>query len=390
MTIALVPSAFHPSLGGVEELTRQLAHRLVSPLVITQRWPRDLPAYEDFEGLQLHRFPFRAPTGGAKALTTFPPSRVVVARQLTQLLKAQRVSVVHVQCVSATAYYAAVAARRLSLPLVVSLQGELTMDASGLFQRSRFMRHVMRSVLDAADVVTACTAATLVEAEDFRGAPFGARGLVIHNGVTVSELVGAPPYQHARPYVLALGRHVPQKGFDVLIRAWARLDGTHDLLLAGDGPQTGELADVTAALGLTDRVHFLGRADRRLVASLFAGCDLFVMPSRHEPQGIVALEAMAAAKAVVASNVGGVAEVVLDGVTGRLVPGGDEGALAAAVAALLADPQARQRLGAAGRERAMEFDWARVAARYQAVYERVTSPIPVRTGRDGPEPLVPR
>ncbi len=92
--------------------------------------------------------------------------------------------------------------------------------------------------------------------------------------------------------------------------------------------------------------------------SLFRGCTLFVLPSRQEPQGIVSLEAMACAKPVVASRVGGVPEIVLDGETGLLVPGEDASALSSALETLLADPARAQKLGAAGRERALsQFTW---------------------------------
>ena len=169
--------------------------------------------------------------------------------------------------------------------------------------------------------------------------------------------------------MFAIGRHVRQKGFDILLRAYAgaALPG-RDLLLAGDGPEKGSLEKLAAELGLGSQVHFLGRTDRKTTASLFAGCEWFVLPSREEPFGIVNLEAMAAGKAIIATRVGGVPEIVADGVNGILVEKENVAALAAALRQLAGNPAQRAQLGAAGRTRAQQFAWPNIAERYAAVY----------------------
>jgi glycosyltransferase involved in cell wall biosynthesis len=106
-----------------------------------------------------------------------------------------------------------------------------------------------------------------------------------------------------------------------------------------------------------------------VTAPLFAGCTAFVLPSRHEPFGIVNLEAMAASKPVVATDVGGVAEFVEADVTGLLVPPDDAPALAAALVEVLARPALAHELGARGAKRSLEFDWSRIAGRYADVYD---------------------
>lgn len=141
MRIAVFASAFYPSLGGVEELVRELAHQYTSKghecLVVTNRWPRDLPAVDCFEGLEVLRFPFRTPDGGLKARLTFPLTRTSVARSVADALRQRRIELVHVQCVGPNGYYAREAARTLGVPLVVTTQGEITMDAGRVYQRSR-------------------------------------------------------------------------------------------------------------------------------------------------------------------------------------------------------------------------------------------------------------
>jgi glycogen(starch) synthase len=379
MNVAIFASAFYPHVGGVEELCRQLGRALLRvgdhPLIVTNRWPKDLAERQAVEGLDVRRFVFRVPErnwrqmGGA---VLYGPSTL---RAVCSALRAHATQVIHVQCVSSNAHYAALAARRLGLPLVVSLQGELTMDAGGLFQRSEFARSLMRRMLSSADAITACSAQTLREAEEFYGRPLGERAQVIYNGIRLADFEDAEPFAHARPYILALGRHVQQKGFDVLLRAFAEAARdarfTHDLLLAGGGPESAGYVRMTAQMGLTDRVRHLGRVDHATAVRLFAGCSFFVLPSRQEPMGIVNLEAMAARKPVVASRVGGVPELIADGTHGLLVRAGDVPSLAAAIVKMAGDQAFCARAGEAARLQAGKFDWDAIAQQYRIVYRRV-------------------
>ena len=187
----------------------------------------------------------------------------------------------------------------------------------------------------------------------------------------------APPFAYPRPYILGIGRVVPQKGFDILIDAYARLTervpNAPDLVIAGDGPERKNLEAQAAELKLSERVHLIGRADRPRAVSLFKGCTLFVLPSRHEPQGIVSLEAMACAKPVVAARVGGVPEIVADGETGLLFPGEDAAALADALESLLSNPERAAAMGCAGRAQVeAHFTWERIADQYFEIYRQVS------------------
>lgn len=376
MNVALFASAFYPSLGGVEELVRQLAHQQIQrgnkPLVVTNQWPRSLPAYEEYEGIPVYRLAMRVPEGYLRARLKYRLTHPAIVREMLGILTKHDVQMLHVQCISANGYYALLAKRKLGLPLVVTTQGERTMDAEQIYQKSPFLNQTLCALLTEADYITACSRNTLDDMQDYYGSPFDARADVIYNGINLTDFEVGKPYPHPKPYLLGIGRHVPQKGFDVLLRAFAQagLD-THDLLLAGDGPERAALEQLSQMLGVQDRVHFVGRADRPTAVSLFQGCSFFVLPSRQEPQGIVNLEAMAAGKPVIASRVGGVPEIVLDGETGLLVPGEDVSALAEDLGRLAGDAALRDRLGSAGRLRARQFAWPLIAEQYLGVYERL-------------------
>jgi glycosyltransferase involved in cell wall biosynthesis len=167
--------------------------------------------------------------------------------------------------------------------------------------------------------------------------------------------------------LLAIAALVPRKGLSVLIDTAAELRGrgvSVSVRIAGDGPERAALERQVARLGLEDGVGFLGR--REDVPDLIGACDVVVVPSHREGLGVAALEAMAGERPVVAASVGGLPEAVVDGWTGVLVPAGDCSALANAIAALCADPLLRERMGRAGRQRAVaEFSVERMVDAYE-------------------------
>lgn len=379
MNIALFPSAFYPSLGGVEELTRQLAHEYRRAghgvILVTNRWPRNLPRHEVFEGLPLYRIPMRVPDGSLRVRLNCGLTRGLIARDLLRILRRHQSNILHIQCVSSNGYYALRARTALGLPLVATLQGELTMDASHLYQRSEHARALLRRVLDESDCVTACSAKTLADGEAFYGRPLGARGHVVFNGARIEDFAGmgggGAPFSHPRPYILAIGRIVPQKGFDVLLRAFAQADTAgHDLVIAGDGPELSALQALAAELGIAGRTFFPGRADRTQAVSLFRGAAFLVLSSRaDEGLPVVCAEGLAAGLAIVATRSGGTPEAVHDGVHGLIVEKDNVLQLAAAISRLATDPALRDRFARAAKARAADFAWAVIAKQYLALYE---------------------
>jgi len=162
--------------------------------------------------------------------------------------------------------------------------------------------------------------------------------------------LGVPP---SSPVVLSIGRFVAEKGHRHLLEAAARIERTRagvHWALVGAGELEEPLRRQARGLGLESQVHFIGWRDD--VPDVLAVGDVFVLPSENEGFGRVVVEAMAMARAVVATAVGGVPEIVRDGETGILVPPAAPAALADAVRSLLDDPARAARLGAAGRARA--------------------------------------
>jgi glycogen synthase len=220
---------------------------------------------------------------------------------------------------------------------------------------------------------------------------------VIHNGIDADEYartdatdaIEALGVDPSVPYVLFVGRVTRQKGIVHLVRAIRHLDPGIGVVLAAGQPDTLAIAaemeaGVATAQAERSNVVWIPRMlDRPSVVQLYSHAAIFCCPSVYEPFGIINLEAMAAERPVVASAVGGIPEVVVDGETGVLVPvdlrpdepmtpadpDGFARDLASAINRLMADPAKRAAMGAAGRRRAVEhFSWTAIAERTVTLY----------------------
>jgi alpha-maltose-1-phosphate synthase len=211
---------------------------------------------------------------------------------------------------------------------------------------------------------------------------------VIRNGIDTGEYRPDPNtdvlerhgIDTGRPYVIFVGRITRQKGVPVLLRAASGLVPQAQLVLCAGQADTPELeAEVTELVdglrasrsGVVWIPEMLPKGE---VIQLLTHAAVFAIPSIYEPLGIVNLEAMACGTAVVGSRTGGIPEVVADGETGLLVPPGEPGPLAAALNALITDPDRAEAMGQAGRKRAVsEFGWAAIAAQTVALYEELVT-----------------
>ena len=246
----------------------------------------------------------------------------------------------------------ALAGRLAGVPLRLASKRSLTGEDR---QAERAWRHIARQV----DTVIVNAEALRVEGEE-RG--MRCRWALLQNGVDTEHFRLAPPDPAARaalgldpqrPVVGTIGRLEDRKGHDQLLRAAGTMlaggNGRRpQIVIVGDGPLREQLQAQAQSLGVADSVRFVG-----IVADVrpsLAAMDVFVLPSHAEGMSNALMEAMAAARPVVATAVGGNTEVVVDGKSGVLIPPADPAAIADAIAALLRDPDRAAGLGAAARE----------------------------------------
>jgi len=210
---------------------------------------------------------------------------------------------------------------------------------------------------------------------------------VVHNGIIIENYEGGgngintseafdsiKRGRDTSPVVLTVARLDKQKGHTYLLKAAADVPGAL-FVFAGDGPERADLEKEAEELRLSDRVIFLGQ--RNDVRELLLGCDLFVLPSLFEGLPLSIMEAMAAGKPVIASDIGGVNELIRDGETGYLVPPGDTHALARRINTLISDPALARKMALAGKTLVeKEFSADSMVAGVTGIYKRYLSQLP--------------
>jgi len=375
MHVLLISSNYLPQIGGVEVAVDHLAKYLVSQghrvTLVTSRSGARRFGVERHKGIEIHRIYLGVPGCGWKSTLVFPllaPTTLIYLRRIAQETQPDLINLHFAD--NATAY-ALVLAHWFDLPLVISLHGA---DMERFRQERRVYRWLLRKAIGSAAAITACSSALLCHT----GVDLSTTSKFVEsipNGVDLDLFSDAIPYPHEQPYILVVGRLIPTKGVDLVIRAFAQLPPEFDhvsLFIAGNGPLHHELQRLAINLGLKNRMHFLGSVSHETIPSLIAGCEALVLGSRSEAFGIVLLEAMAAAKPVVATAVGGIPELVAEGRNGLLVPPEDPKALSDAMVRLLADADLRQAMGQEGQRLVQShYTWNKQGERFLDLYHRV-------------------
>lgn len=381
----------------VHDINRHLVRRGHRVTVVTPGTP-SLPLTDSFDGVDVVRFPMELPpdlTYGRVAqsrvglVAKFARLAVMAQyieaqyRGALQVAQERSADVIHAHWAIPTGPAAIHAARKLGLPSVITMHGGdvYVNPAQGYnFPTRWYVRPVLRWTLRHAGALTAIT-------QDCRqhalraGAPAGSIHIVF-NGTDLRRFSPASGSKGLEaqfgPHMLFACRQLfPRKGIRFLIEAAAQLKPRFPdlkVVVAGDGFERPELVALAESLGIGQDVTFLGWVPNAELPPYYRAAAVSVIPSLEEGFGIPAAEAMGCETPVVASDAGGLPEVVEDGVTGFVVPRGDSQALAAAIGALLADPERRKRMGCAGRQRALRlFDWDRTAEQFEGIYADVTA-----------------
>ena len=294
------------------------------------------------------------------------------------------------------------AKKNYGLPLVItvhSLEPLRPWKREQLAGGYDFSLWLEKTALEMADAIIAVSGATKHDIERlFNVDP--ARVHVIHNGIDLNQYhkvdstgaLNRYGIDAAKPYLLFVGRITRQKGFQHLVRAIQFMDRDFQVVLCAAAPDTPQLAEemrISVERAEAERPGIIWineMVDQKAACELYSHAAVFVCPSIYEPFGIINLEAMACETAVVASAVGGIKEVVVDGETGFLVPleqmnespfeaiNAEKFArdLATRVNELMRNPQLREKFGKAGRKRVEEhFSWAAIAEKTKALYKKL-------------------
>lgn len=360
MRIGFYTDTFLPAVGGAELMLHRIASRLHD-----RGWRvRVLAPRADGEPslpypVERYRKPFSKRFGVKWILP-----------RLRRMHAVEPLDVLHCHAAYPQAYVAAAFKRETGVPYVVRPHGSDVLPGRRIRRDGTLEPRLREGLAHAATVIA--QGAYLKDVVSELGVP-DERITVIHNGVDLAQFARHAPFDHPGPYMLGLGNLKTRKGFDVLVRAYAELrDPPMDLLIAGDGEEAQALNDLARDLGVAERIRFIGRIDGQDKVNLYRSAELFVCPSRQEPFANVILEAMACDLPVIASNVGGNVEMVVEGETGLLFETENAASLTAALQQMIDDAPRRDRMREATRQRAQLFDMDRVVDRYAELYQRVS------------------
>jgi len=374
VTFPTVLHLLRPAQGGMRELVRALllaAPTDVPPLLCAPA--ETLEAFTDAVPDEARRLPL--------PMLAAPHQQIAGGQIAARFARRSGAHLLHGHGLRFAPLFAS-ASVTSGLPLVVSLHNLVPDDMNGL-QKAAAQAALSRAtrIIAVSDAV-AKSAASIASPSRIETIPNGIETARFADVDTDAATRGHTRYalhvSDDAPIIVCLSRLSPEKDVTNLLEAFALiLPDFPDarLLIAGDGKLRPTLQWHIELLGIGKSATLLGAVSRDAIADLLRAADIFALSSREEGLSLAVLEAMAAGLPVVATRIGGLPEAVAENVTGYLAPPKNPQAFATQLARLLSNPEARQRMGEAGRNRALErFTQERMTAQTFAVYERAFRP----------------
>jgi glycosyltransferase involved in cell wall biosynthesis len=356
---------YRPYIGGMEVfisgLVPALGERGHEVRVITGHGYMDLPDHEQLDGVTIDRFPFRT------VLTERNPREMLrISQAVTEIHRDFAPDIVHLHFADASLFFYLRTLEAHRCPALITFHVHAPASV-------KTHKGALWACMQEVDWITACSNDTLERVLEVDPA-LRSKAAVLRYGLPVPPETAPPSFEP--PVIAAAARLVEEKGFDVLIDAVPlmreRLPGLR-VRIAGDGPELGPLRAQAKRLGVEDCVEFLGWVAPDEIHGLYESATVVSVPSRwQEPFGLVAVQAAFAGRPAVVSAVGGLPEAAGDE-GAVLVEPDDPGALAAAAAEVMLDPERARRMGRIARERAVrEFAFDICVDSHERLYEEMT------------------
>ncbi len=327
------------------------------------------PASDSAVGARRVRY-FSIPGGrGLSSAGAFLFARLLP--EIRRLHDSKPVHLIHAHSALPCGHAAMLLSRELKIPFVVTVHGLDAFSSRQVKGRiGEWCARISRSVYRSACSVICIS--EKVRDQVIEGAGPRVNTTVIYNGAD-PEMFSAAEGEPGESMILCVGNLIPIKGHELLLRAFAAIQNQFPRLsleIIGEGPERPRLQKLTDELGIAARANFRGRQGRRQVADAMRRATVFALPSRYEGLGCVYLEAMSAAKPVVACRGQGIEEVVEQGVNGYLIGAGDLQELADTLTRLLEQPQLRRKMGQAARRTILQgYSLGHQAARLFRLYQ---------------------
>ncbi len=367
MKVLYISAFFWPQIGGIETLSLKflpsMQDRGYEFYVVTSLVTNDSRPIEKYKGIPIHRFPFLKAIADKNIRLMHDGIQV-----MADIKNTFKPDLIHLQMSAPIAFYHISTLQVEPSPTLLSLHtcfGKFSAGKDTLLGRT----------LRAADWTTMVSKA--VQDDVIKVYPeISARSSIVYNGIEYPNH-SLMPLHIQRQYIIGIGRLINKKGFDILIDAFSLILEKFPharLIIVGDGTERAFLEDQVKHLKIENAVRFLGKVHPQEIPELINKANIVVVPSRSpDPLPTVALEAGFLGRPVVASAMGGLKEIILDGETEFLIEGDDPHSFANAIQHLLSFPQNALRFGEAARLRMREvFGWDRYIDAYDQLYRQIT------------------
>lgn len=364
MRVCLFTPVFLPTLGGVGIVVHQLASFLTQEghqvtVMVHKRRGEDSGIVLPYRVVRCRR----------------PFSKRFGFRQVIFYLMWEKVSrgldILHCHAAYPQGYIGATFKRIFKTPLIITSHGDLIKGER--IREDAKLAERAKKAMSVSDAVTAISHYMKEESME-AGAP-EEKIHTIPNGVDLEEFESEEKFIFKTPYIFSMGILRKVKGFDILIRAFRQVKKVHpeiSLMIGGGGKEKESLKKLADALRLGDSIHFLDVVLGKEKIKLLKGCEFYVCSAlREEPFSNSTLEAFASGKTVVASDIGGIPDLVRDGINGLLVPPGDSDLLAKRMIELLDKPALVLKMSTHARETSKQFDLKMTMSQYLHLYEKL-------------------
>ncbi|WP_052712114.1 glycosyltransferase [Domibacillus indicus] len=374
--VLLLTWEYPPNIvGGMARHVHGLAESLVSSgreVIVLTASHHESPHYEVVKGVHIYRTgPLHK--GERDFLKQTSDLNLCLFQKGTELIREYDVSLIHTHD-WLTGDAAVLLAEQHQLPLVATIHATEHGRNNGLHNE---LQHAIASkekaLISSSDTIIVCSQPMKEELRVFYEA-IEKDIYVIPNGVEFEERVsGSTRFSHLEPFIFSIGRMVFEKGFQTFFNIHLKSLKKENIqfIIAGKGPLLENWREEVKKRGLEDRIHFVGYVSDEERKALFQSCEAAVFPSLYEPFGIVALEAMAFQKPVIAAATGGLKSFVLHKQTGLLFEPGNAEDLSEKISAILNKPDFAKELGLNGHEMAKElYSWNHISAQTEKVYNQ--------------------
>ena len=378
MKILVVTPSFHPHVGGLENFTKMLYASLqrynIEPIILTTGDSHVLARVETIDGMKVHRFAFTLTDQSSLKWLAFVFRMPINLLRIYRLLRTENIYIVHIHFPFYYTIYFILLQRLKKYKLILSFHGS---DLLKYTSDYKILRFVIGKVCHRSDKI--------IFNSHYMNDEFGkifphldtCSGKVIYNGYIRTDNSYNTKNTVYRPFVLGVGRLVVNKGFTELLHIYANIRQSHpniDLIIIGDGEARNNLENTIDALGLKDSVILPGALSMQELQWYYEKCTLFISTSHYEGFGLTIVEAMAHGKAVIATNVGAVSELIKDNVTGCLVELGDHESLISKIEQLLTNDKLRLQIGRAAQNEALNrFTFDRTVTEYRTLYRNLST-----------------